>query len=63
MASKIEIEVAKVYGIICYNCTAYDHNGKIISFMKYLLLIDVKRFVETFKMGNEGCIVTYKKSC
>ena len=60
MASKIEIEVAKVYGIICYNCTAYDHNGEIIGFMKDLLLINVKRFVETFPK-IEGCTIIYKK--
>ena len=60
MASKIEIEVAKYYGIIYYNCTAYDHNGKIIGFMKDLLLINVKRFVETFPK-IEGCPIIYNR--
>ena len=47
MASKIEIEVAKVYdGITYYNCTAYNYDKEVIGFMKEILPINVKRFVE-----------------
>lgn len=49
MANKIEIEVAKIYdGITYYNCTAYDYNGEVVGFMKEMLPVNVKRFVEAF---------------
>ena len=53
MASKIEIEVAKVYnGITYYNCTAYNHDKEVIGFVQNILPEYVTRFVEAFTIGN-----------
>ena len=54
MASKIEIEVAKVYdGITYYNCTAYNYDKEVIGFVKNVIPAYVTMFVKTFTMGNE----------
>lgn len=49
MASKIEIEVAKVYdGITYYNCTAYNYDKEVIGFVKNILPEHVTMFVKFF---------------
>lgn len=54
MASKIEIEVAKVYdGITYYNCTAYNYDKEVIGFVKNILPEYVTMFVEAFTMNKE----------
>ena len=54
MASKIEIEVAKVYdGITYYNCTAYNYDKEVIGFVQNILPEYVTMFVKFFTMGNE----------
>jgi hypothetical protein len=54
MASKIEIEVAKVYdGITYYNCTAYNYDKEVIGFVKNIIPEYVIMFVEAFTMNKE----------
>ena len=49
MASKIEIEVAKVYdGITYYNCTAYNYDKEVIGFVQNILPEYVTMFVKFF---------------
>lgn len=53
MASKIEIEVAKVYdGITYYNCTAYNYDKEVIGFVKEILPEYVTMFVKFFTDVN-----------
>lgn len=54
MASKIEIEVAKIEnGLTYYNCTAYNYDKEVIGFVKNIIPAYVAMFVEAFTMGNE----------
>ena len=53
MASKIEIEVAKVYdGITYYNCTAYNYDKEVIGFVKNVLPEYATMFVKFFTDVN-----------
>ena len=53
MASKIEIEVAKVYdGITYYNCTAYNYDEEVIGFVQNILPEYVTMFVKFFTDVN-----------
>ena len=53
MASKIEIEVAKVYdGITYYNCTAYNYDKEVIGFVQNILPEHVTMFVKFFTDVN-----------
>ena len=53
MASKIEIEVAKVYdGITYYNCTAYNYDKEVIGFVQNILPEYVTMFVKFFTDVN-----------
>lgn len=55
MASKIEIEVAKVYdGITYYNCTAYNYDKEVIGFVQNILPEYVTMFVKFFTDVNYG---------
>ena len=54
MASKIEIEVAKVEnGLTYYNCTAYNYDKEVTAFMQNILPEYVTMFVEAFTMTKE----------
>ena len=54
MASKIEIEIAKVEnGLTYYNCTAYNWDKEVTAFMQNILPEYVTMFVEAFTKGKE----------
>ena len=54
MASKIEIEAAKIEnGITYYNCIVYNYDKEVIGFVKNVLPEYVTRFVEAFTIGNK----------
>ena len=55
MASKIEIEVAKIEnGLTYYNCIAYNYDKEVIGFMQNILPEYVTMFVKFFTDINYG---------
>lgn len=54
MASKIEIEIAKIEnGLTYYNCTAYNYDKEVIGFVQNIIPAYVTMFVKAFTMGND----------